>query len=71
MTDKLLSSIESEALISDVDRAELYENPRVYLKAVRSTLIALGYNPEWVNGEFREALELAYLSDSGVDPAYF
>lgn len=43
--------------LKSLDRAEYDENPRVYLKAVRFTLIALGYIEDYVNGEFREKLE--------------
>ena len=32
-----------------------------YLKAVRASLVALGYDEEWVNGPFRTALERKYL----------
>lgn len=39
------------------DRAERYENPRVYMKAIRSTLIALGYDENYVNGPFRDYME--------------
>lgn len=40
--------------LSNVHRAEADDNPRIYLKAVRSTLIALGYPEDYVNGEFYE-----------------
>lgn len=42
-------------------RAECDMNPIVYCKAVRASLIALGFDYEWVDGEFREQLEEAYL----------
>lgn len=32
-----------------------------YLKAVRASLVALGYDEDWVNGPFRTALERKYL----------
>lgn len=35
-----------------------------YLKAVRASLVALGYDEQWVNGEFRTLLEARYLSRS-------
>ena len=31
-----------------------------YLKAVRASLVALGYDEHWVNGEFRDALNARY-----------
>lgn len=43
--------------LSSLDRAEYLENPRVYLKAIRVTLIALGYSERYINGYFREYLE--------------
>ena len=33
-----------------------------YLKAVRVSLVALGYDEKWVEGEFRDALEARYLA---------
>lgn len=38
-------------------RDEYFENPRVYTKAIRSTLIALGYDEHYINGEFRDRME--------------
>lgn len=32
-----------------------------YLKAVRASLVALGYDEDWVNGPFRMVLERKYL----------
>lgn len=32
-----------------------------YLKAVRVTLISLGFDDEWVENDFRDALEKEYL----------
>lgn len=32
-----------------------------YLKAVRVTLVSLGFDKEWVNTDFRDALEAQYL----------
>lgn len=52
-----LSDQEARELISRAHRAECEENPRVYLKAIRATLIALGYDEEWVNGRAREIFE--------------
>ena len=44
-------------VLLDIHRAEFDENPRIYLKAVRATLIALGCTDSYVNGEFREWIE--------------
>lgn len=52
MTDQ-----EALDLISRAHRAECDEDPRVFLKGVRATLIALGYDEEWVDGRFREIIE--------------
>ena len=59
--------------IDNVGRTELYDEMKnikiysmsnkypPYLKAVRVTLIELGYDPDWVDGPFRDALEDKYL----------
>lgn len=43
--------------LNSVMRDEYEENPRVYTKAIRATLIALGYDERYINGEFRERME--------------
>lgn len=48
--------------LTSVMRAEYEENPRVYTKAIRSTLIALGYDENYINGEFRDRME-KYFKD--------
>lgn len=50
-------------LISCVDRAERLENPKVYTKAIRATLLALGFKPSWVDGSFRTLLEEILIYD--------
>lgn len=60
-----------EAFIRNIGGKELYaEKAEIaagklsdsrYLKAIRVTLIELGYDTGWVNGELRTALEKAYL----------
>lgn len=50
-------------LISCVDRAERLDNPRVYTKAIRATLMALGFKPSWVDGSFRTLLEDLLIYD--------
>lgn len=49
-----------KALLSKLDRYESTESPTIYFKAVRVTLITLGYDEQWVNDEFRSMLEEAY-----------
>lgn len=48
------------SFLLNLERAELHANKTVYLKAVRVTLIALGYDENYINGEFREKLEETY-----------
>jgi hypothetical protein len=45
---------------NQISRFEFAERPIEYSKAVRVTLIALGYDEEWVNGEFRQYLETTF-----------
>lgn len=58
---KRMSDAEAMDLIDGISRAELRECPRSYFKAVRATLIALGYDEHWVNGRFREMMAEAYV----------
>lgn len=44
-------------IVPQLSRAELYENPRCFIKGVRATLLALGYDEDFIEGEFREYLE--------------
>ena len=44
----------------DMERWETTENTRVYIKGIRSCLIALGYDEDWVNGDFYELLLATY-----------
>lgn len=48
-------------LIKNADRAERRDNPVVYCKAIRCCLMALGFDPDWVNGRFRSMLESIYI----------
>lgn len=52
-----MTDAEARELIARAHRAECEEDPRIFLKGVRATLIALGYDPEWVNGRGREIFE--------------
>lgn len=54
---KTMTDAEALELIARAHRAECEEDPRIFLKGVRATLIALGYDPEWVNGRGREIFE--------------
>lgn len=54
---KTMTDQEARELIARAHRAECEEDPKIYLKAVRATLIALGYDEDWVNGRFREIIE--------------
>lgn len=70
---------EMRAYIDSIGRRELYTEkedakkfhhngttwngyPR-YLKAIRVSLITLGYDQDWVETDFRDALEAKYLDD--------
>lgn len=44
-------------------RAETSVNPIVYCKAIRATLLALGFKPSWVEGSFRSLLEDLLIYD--------
>lgn len=57
---KKMNQDEMKTFVNKLSRAELHSNVAVYTKAVRVTLIALGYDEDWVNEEFREYLENEY-----------
>lgn len=52
--------------LNSVMRAEYLDNPRVYKKAIRATLIALGYDEDYINGEFRTRMEEYFKNWQGV-----
>lgn len=54
---KTMSYSKAMYFISNSIRAETYDNPVVYCKALRAALQSLGYDGSWVNGEFRSLLE--------------
>jgi len=68
-----LNEWETKELVENIGRSELFEEinsmgsamPRIkyprYLKAVRVTLISLGFDVNWVEEDFRTALEKKYL----------
>lgn len=49
-----------KAIVPQLSRVEMFENPRCFIKGVRATLIALGYDQDFIEGEFREYLECYY-----------
>lgn len=66
----IMDKDEMNKFIENIGRTELYDEihnsngyPR-YIKAVRASLIALGYDEEWVDSEFRNAIEKRYLGIS-------
>ena len=64
---KTMTETEMTKYIEDIGRSELFEEMRTshgypkYLKAIRVALIALGYDVNWVEHQFRDALEKTYL----------
>ena len=68
-----LNEWKTKELVENIGRSELFEEinsmdnamPRIkyprYLKAVRVTLISLGFDTHWVEHDFRTALEKKYL----------
>lgn len=65
----------TKELVNNIARKELFDEirsmksavPRIsyprYLKAVRVTLVSIGFDEEWVNTDFRDALEAQYLEE--------
>lgn len=77
MVGAKMTNEEMVQFIKDIGRCELFHEmedakklahvyttwsgyPR-YLKAIRVSLVALGYDEEWVDTEFKEALDEYYL----------
>lgn len=54
------NSEQIKSLLNTLGRYESTVNPIVYFKAVRVTLIALGYDTQWVDDDFRSMLEESY-----------
>lgn len=46
--------------IGQVHRAEFDRDLVIFMKAIRATLMALGYSEDFVEGDFREAMELYF-----------
>ena len=77
MMKKQMTTEEMNEFIEKINRAELTEELKVlnkcgkcpvisfnypkYLKAIRVSLVALGYDERWVDSVFRSALEKRYL----------
>lgn len=55
-----------EEFLFNVHRAEADDNPRIYLKAIRCTLIALGYPEDYVNGDFYDYALTQYPYNGGT-----
>lgn len=73
MEKKIMTNEEMNTFIERVGRSEIWEEKRriangnlnynypTYLKAVRVTLITLGYDQDWVETVFAPALDAKYL----------
>lgn len=63
MVDQMLHNRvlpDPDYFIASIDRAEASSDPVVWSKAVRCTLIELGFNEHWVNEVFRERIDSFY-----------
>jgi hypothetical protein len=60
MKRKRMTNSEADVFMNQISRFEFAERPVEYSKAVRVTLTALGFDEDWVNGEFRERLESTF-----------
>lgn len=60
MQNMIMTSTELENFLGKLSRAEFEDNPIIFSKAIRVSLIALGYDEEWVNDDFRTRLEKEY-----------
>ena len=61
MTGKTMTHDVGHEFLAKAFRVEFYDNKRAYMKAIRATLHALGYDPSC---EFRDWMEAAYLDAS-------
>lgn len=57
---KIMTNYELHQFCIVAHRAECESYPRPYLKALRACLMALDYDPEWVEGSFRTYYEDMY-----------
>lgn len=72
-SDKTMSDYEVFRFLNNVARSEWEEGRRAYNKAIRVTLISLGYDRFWVEGRFREMLdkfESEIIFDEAEEPKY-
>lgn len=46
-TGKIMTPKELDTFLGKATRCELQENPGVYVKAIRASLYALGYDHDW------------------------
>ena len=53
--------------LSNVVRFEYFHDP-VFKKAIRCTLIALGYSEHYINGEFRDKRDEFFNENFSLDP---
>lgn len=73
MTKKIMTEEEMNTYIDNIEKSELFGEVRGiisnpphhpyprYLKAICVSLVALGYDEEWVDTTFRDALKKRYL----------
>ncbi len=65
---KTMTNEEMNAFFEKVGRSELYADIRThgtysrYLKGIRSTLVALGYDARWVEGVFRDRMDAYFMT---------
>lgn len=54
--------------LSNVVRFEYFQDPVIFKKAIRCTLIALGYSEHYINGEFRDKMDEFFNENFPIDP---
>ena len=68
--NKFIESIGRTELYDEVHDSKLRRGDRLkmkwngyprYIKAIRVSLVAMGYDEQWVDTEFRDAIEMKYL----------
>lgn len=67
----IMTNDQLAVFLYDINRAELYAAPVEYIKAVRVTLLALGYDPVWVSTEFTPIID-TYFADAlqALEPVF-
>lgn len=69
MPPKTMTEDEMRRFINRTHRVEGEESDEaawIYCKAIRASLEALGYEHYWIEGPFREALQLSYFGSESV-----